>query len=336
MLFYFTSRIVCSVSAFLYPGYASYKTLAQRPASEEDIERWLMYWSVLGCIVAVEYVAEWLISWIPFYYFVKSIFLLYLALPQTRGSSYIYINHLQPFFHKHEAQIDATLASFKARIYMFIQERLRMLWEHVAATVGQQQREGQPNFAPVGGANNAGPPPTLGDPVSGPATLMSNLWQSYGPSIVASGAALLRQGATSSAGAAAASSRAFVSPAGTPPVTPPTPRRQDTSQSLLERRRQLEAELASLPPADASTSVPIPPASPSYEAPSRNSSDADLRGRSSSAGMKFEEIEVPSDVEGYDVGSGSGQGKPDAARRNSGWFGWGSPGKEGVEKAKSD
>jgi receptor expression-enhancing protein 1/2/3/4 len=52
--------------------------------------------------------------------------------------------------------------------------------------------------------------------------------------------------------------------------------------------------------------------------------------------MKFEEIEVPSDVEGYDVGSGSGQGKPDAARRNSGWFGWGSPGKEGVEKAKSD
>jgi hypothetical protein len=52
-----------SVSAFLYPGYASYKTLAQRPASEEDIERWLMYWSVLGCIVAFEYIAEWLISW---------------------------------------------------------------------------------------------------------------------------------------------------------------------------------------------------------------------------------------------------------------------------------
>ena len=49
--------------AFLYPGYASYKTLSQRPASEEDLERWLMYWSVLGCIVGVEYVAEWLVSW---------------------------------------------------------------------------------------------------------------------------------------------------------------------------------------------------------------------------------------------------------------------------------
>lgn len=52
-----------SVVAFLYPGYASYKTLSQRPASEEDLERWLMYWSVLGCIVGVEYLAEWLVSW---------------------------------------------------------------------------------------------------------------------------------------------------------------------------------------------------------------------------------------------------------------------------------
>ena len=210
---------------------------------------------------------------------------------------------------------------------MFLQERLRMLWEHVAATVSQQQRQGQPNLDPVGGANNVGTPPV---PMSGPATLMSNLWKSYGPGIVAGGAALLRQGAGSTAGAAATSSGAFVSP----PVTPPAPRRQDTSQSLLERRRQLEAELASLPSADAS--VPIPPASSSYQVSSRASSDADLRGRSSSsAAMKFEEIEVPSDVEGYDVG-GTEHGMPDSAKRTSGWFGWGSPGKEAAEKPKND
>ena len=52
-----------ATAAFLYPGYASYKTLSQRPASEEELERWLMYWSVLGCIVAAEYIAEWVISW---------------------------------------------------------------------------------------------------------------------------------------------------------------------------------------------------------------------------------------------------------------------------------
>jgi hypothetical protein len=54
----------CScIAAFLYPGYASFKTLSQRPASEEDLERWLMYWSVLACVVGVEYLAEWLVSW---------------------------------------------------------------------------------------------------------------------------------------------------------------------------------------------------------------------------------------------------------------------------------
>ena len=47
---------------YLYPGYKSYKTLSQRPANEADIERWLMYWSIIGCVVAIES-AEWLINW---------------------------------------------------------------------------------------------------------------------------------------------------------------------------------------------------------------------------------------------------------------------------------
>ena len=60
MLVYLLSRITRSASylscgsvltldcsatgAFVYPAYASYKTLSRRPASEADVERWLMYW----------------------------------------------------------------------------------------------------------------------------------------------------------------------------------------------------------------------------------------------------------------------------------------------------
>jgi receptor expression-enhancing protein 1/2/3/4 len=61
--FIFLIILLSALAGFLYPGYASYKTLSQRPASEADLERWLMYWSVLGCVVGVEYVAEWLVSW---------------------------------------------------------------------------------------------------------------------------------------------------------------------------------------------------------------------------------------------------------------------------------
>ena len=118
----FLYSLVC---AFLYPAYSSYKTLSKRPASETDLERWLMYWSVLGVILATEYVAEWLVRWyvgisstlnrrrrvnrtltqhsfsstsdarkfrVPFYWLIKMMFLLYLALPQTQVGSSVPLN----------------------------------------------------------------------------------------------------------------------------------------------------------------------------------------------------------------------------------------------------
>ncbi|KAK0498859.1 TB2/DP1, HVA22 family-domain-containing protein [Armillaria luteobubalina] len=308
MLFYLTSRIiwcVSPVSAFLYPGYASYKTLSQRPASEEELERWLMYWSVLGCIVAVEYVAEWLISWIPFYYLTKTLFLLYLSLPQTQGSTYLYINYLEPFFTTHEAQIDATTASLRAKLYSFVQARARALWDQISASVGQQ---------PVAGAGTEGPPPSLNNPVSGPAQLVTSFWRSYGPSIA--------------------------TPA-PPAPTPASSRMGPTTRSVLERRRQLEAELAALPRVGESGSPLLSP-----PPPPRVLSDQDvyLRERATSVTGRYEEIDVPSDVEGYDVGSSAETGvghsyesRPAAQKRGSSWFGWGSAsGAAEYERVKSD
>ncbi|KAI0260054.1 TB2/DP1, HVA22 family-domain-containing protein [Gloeopeniophorella convolvens] len=191
MLIYFTSRLVSCVVAFLYPGYASFKTLSQRPASEEDLERWLMYWSVLACVIGIEYLAEWLVSWIPFYYFVKMIFLLYLALPQTRGASYLYQTHLAPLLRTHEPQIDAALAQLKARLLAFLHTRARALWDAVVASATSPP----PPAAAEASAGGPGAPPALSDPVSGPTQMLGTLWRTYGPVLVAGGTALLqRQG----------------------------------------------------------------------------------------------------------------------------------------------
>ncbi|KZT28277.1 receptor expression-enhancing protein 4 [Neolentinus lepideus HHB14362 ss-1] len=323
MLFYLTFRIISSISAFLYPGYASYKTLSQRPASEEELERWLMYWSVLGCIVGVEYVAEWLISWLPFYYPLKTLFLLYLALPQTQGSSYLYVCHLKPFFTEHETQIDAGLASLKTRVYAFAQEKLRAVWNHIAAsTVNQGDAPGERSGV------NAGTPPTLTDPVSGPVQTAMSFWRSYGPSILATSAAFMNQ---SSAASASASNRALNE---SPPLRPSMPPSQSSdTQSILERRRQLEAELASLP----SVQMPVPEIPmPSYVPPSRGSPDSDLRERiaSGNGGGRFEEVEVPSDYEG-EGGPGYARSQPQVQRRSSWFFGWGGQG-QGYERVKTD
>lgn len=253
---------------------------------------------------------------IPFYYLTKTLFLLYLALPQTRGSSYIYINHLQPFFHSHETQIDAALASLKSRVYTFVQQRVRQLWEHLSSTLGQPGD-------PITRNMPAGAPPA---PVEhqgwSPTQLASSLWRSYGPSIVASGTAFLANNQTPS------THRDRPTMMGNPSST----------QSVLERRRQLEAELAALSrEGDTSfpASIPMPTASP-YIHPSQSSTDSDmrLRDRTTSVTGRYEEIEMPSDVEGYDVGDT--HRRPAATQRRTSWFGWGGGSPSGYERVKSE
>lgn len=299
----------------------------------------------------------------PFYYPVKTLFLLYLSLPQTRGSTYLYRQHLQPFFNTYESDIDAALASLKTRVYVFVQDRARMLWEYIAASIGQHadaSGAGDGSAAtgpPVAGGGSAAPP-SLNDPVSGPAQLLGGLWRSYGPTIIASGAALLRQSAPPASGATSAFFNPAAPAAHTPLATPsdfsrPSAPRADTTRSVLERRRQLEAELAALAAQDAQP-IPVQHGSSAYLPISPTGSDADLRTR----GGQFEEVEVPSDVEGYDMrptrpGDGMEQGQGGASggvqmpvpNRRTSWFGWGaaagaspggSIGKGGYERVKDE
>lgn len=62
-----------NVCCFLYPAYASYKALTypnpvQDPSGNggverSGVERWLMYWAVVGTWTAVEAVAGWTFTW---------------------------------------------------------------------------------------------------------------------------------------------------------------------------------------------------------------------------------------------------------------------------------
>ena len=124
-------------------------------------------------------------SRLPLYYPMKTIFLLYLSLPQTRGSSFLYIHYLQPFLQQHESEIDATLVRLKNKVYSFVQDKLRMLWDSVLSSLGRP-----PSQPGASASADSAQPPSMGDPVSGPSQLLAGLWQSYGPSILGQGAAL--------------------------------------------------------------------------------------------------------------------------------------------------
>jgi len=336
MLFSFTSRIISAITAFLYPGYASYKTLSQRPASEEELERWLMYWSVLGCIVGVEYLAEWLVSWIPFYSTIKAIFLLYLALPQTQGATYVYQVHLRPFFAKHEHQIDQTIAEVRARAYRFLQEKVRAVWQAALGALAPGTEAATQNMA-----GPTQPPPTLNNPASGPAHLISSLWTSYGPSILAGGAAFIRQTAAATlpaTGVGAASGSALAAPGSQRSVnalnTPPGSIFNGRSSDQTAGRRRLDAELDQL-----SSSLPMAPQlipranNPAFSSGASSSSPS-LRERTISG--RFEEIKHEGyEVDGDEFVGGFVPQQPTPSRGS--WFGWGQgPRKDGYERVKTE
>lgn len=120
------------------------------------------------------------------------------------------------------------------------------------------------------------------------------------------------------------------------------------TQSIIDRRRQLEAELAALESEslEATSSRPMPVPMPSSSSPTSRSagsmdSEFRLRDRTTSVTGRFEEIDVPSDVEGYDVGGSEDVGhsydaRPVSQKRGS-WFGWGGgSGSAGYERVKSD
>lgn len=205
------------------------------------------------------------------------------------------------------------MSKLKARVYNYLQERLRLLWAAILGSLGQGSQPG------ASAVSDSAQPPTMNDPVSGPAQLIGGFWRSYGPSIVASGASLFTAASVAAAAQQAQPSRA---PA----------QNRGHSENSEERRRRLEAELASLNNSSGSDDdmMTTHPGSTGYR-PARTESSADIRSR----GGQFEEVEVPSDVEGYDVGRAPGA-PAQGVQRSSSLFGWGWGGSGENQKTKEE
>ena len=238
---------------------------------------------------------------LPFYYLLKTIFLLYLALPQTAGSAWLYQTQLRPFFSAHENQIDTALAQLKAYLYTSLQRLLRRGWEQVSGAVSQAPTQpAGSSLLEEDAATHTGAPPSTHDPVSGPAQLVAGLWSTYGPGLLASGAALLTQAQASAAQAAANAN-----------VSAQAGRSRGRRSQEGEEAGGYDVSSATSSPAFVPVSMPSPSGS---------------NGKSA-----FEEVDVPSDMEmdGHPV-------SPRQDQNRSSWFGWGGAGASaGYERAKN-
>ncbi|CAO3635221.1 unnamed protein product [Cunninghamella echinulata] len=102
----------------LYPAYMCYKAIKLNNASQYN--SLIMYWIITTCYLVIEHITDIFIFWLPFYYEIKLLIMLWLILPQTNGTSIVYHQYLEPFLKQNEPIIDQTLIDTQKRVKQYI------------------------------------------------------------------------------------------------------------------------------------------------------------------------------------------------------------------------
>eukprot|EP00833_Pecoramyces_ruminatium_P007756 jgi/Orpsp1_1/1181788/evm.model.c7180000078621.1 len=101
--------LLSTLIAFIYPAYASFKAI-ESPDKTDDTQ-WLTYWTVFGFLHLIECFSDQILGWISFYYFIKSIFTLWLSLPQFRGAEILYEKFIRVYLLRNQSTIDSKINS---------------------------------------------------------------------------------------------------------------------------------------------------------------------------------------------------------------------------------
>ncbi|KNE55936.1 hypothetical protein AMAG_01789 [Allomyces macrogynus ATCC 38327] len=105
------TRLLVLTMGFLHPAYKSFK-MFRSPVPPDNTLWWvevIQHYSVMSVFGAVEWVVEAFLFWIPFYYELKFLFIVWLVSPFTRGSVTLYRQFLAPLLFEHEETIDRSL-----------------------------------------------------------------------------------------------------------------------------------------------------------------------------------------------------------------------------------
>lgn len=112
------SRVFILTCGTLYPAYRSYKAI--RTKNVKEYVKWMMYWVVFAMFLFLETLADIFVAfWMPFYYELKIIFVIWLLSPYTKGASFLYRRLIHPALTRHEPEIDEYIDRAKREGLMY-------------------------------------------------------------------------------------------------------------------------------------------------------------------------------------------------------------------------
>ena len=118
MVFGYFAQFVCNALGFAYPAYAS--IVAVESSSKEDDTKWLTYWIVFAAFSLLDFFSSFILSWVPFYWLAKVIFLVWCFLPshmiENNGTDFIYTRVIRPYFQRHTSSVDAITSQVRDKI----------------------------------------------------------------------------------------------------------------------------------------------------------------------------------------------------------------------------
>lgn len=89
------TRLAAFLVGMVFPTLESLKAIESKHL--QDDTQWLMYWVCYATLISLEKVAWGFLIWLPFYRVLRVGVLVWLALPQFRGATFLYHEFVRPF-----------------------------------------------------------------------------------------------------------------------------------------------------------------------------------------------------------------------------------------------
>lgn len=106
-LIFFGATILTLGITVLYPAAQSIKAIHSE--DKNDDKEWLTYWIIFGLFTLIDDFFGWVLALIPYFFWIKLAFFLFLLAPQTKGALTVYNTVAQPFLVKYRKDIEKLI-----------------------------------------------------------------------------------------------------------------------------------------------------------------------------------------------------------------------------------